>query len=296
MDKDRGDGSGGDKAAPNAGADGATAQMELAKNVCLLVGACAVLYFLGTLLKRCWAWGCGSLDEPDDSAGAAYSPVSVLDAETADHGVSMSTFNPVRHSHSHNSRGSIMQAEDEDEDEEGWGEGGSGDHDLDTAIALSLSEAQSRPPSHPAPQRIQHTPTQQQEAYNDDGDDDDDWDDGFDQVDAPAASRESPPVAQPAYQAENGDFEESTATSRGSKIGRGGREEENFLGAVMSGQDFELPVPGHGGKMVNPSIGSGERSGRFQKKGPATPGTTSQAGVKVIKGMSLKEAFSKNKK
>ena len=65
------------------------------------------------------------------------------------------------------------------------------------------------------------------------------------------------------------------------------REDDNILGAVMSGSEY---VPTRGTQ--NESIVQGG-TGRFKTHQPKAPGTTSQAGVKVVKGISLKDAFKK---
>jgi len=253
------------------------AQLDMVKNVSLAVFACVLLF----MLKRCLC--SGGLSEPADPS-ADYSLVSVEDAADdsgSGHGVGvrMDSLRPVRHSRSHSQRGSAMQAEDE----------GEGDDDLDTAIALSLSEAQTQ--AHAMPQ-LQSQPQRMSTPLVDASEDDDDWDDNFDQVDSASASASTSAAN---WEAAPLRLEHADAEPAASARSKSRREEDNFLGAVMSGQDFNLPSSA-GGMYTNRSIGSGERSGRFQKKGPATPGTTSSSGVKVIKGLSLKDAFSKNKK
>ena len=229
-------------------------QMEMAENVFLLVGVLVILYFVVSGIKRVCSECCRQEDtHASVGENAQYTPVSSI-GDSEDHSIEISSFRPIKHSRSHSQRGSTMQAEDED-----W------DNDLDAAIALSLSEAETHNNTH-----IE----QKMNDYASDGE----WDDDFDNV-SPRSSTTTP-VSQ-AH--EENTFTDNVSTARQQHV------EENFLGALMGGQDIVMP---HVAKKPATIVGG---TGRFTRKDPATPGTTSQAGVKVIKGLSLKDAFGKKK-
>ena len=111
--------------------------------------------------------------------------------------------------------------------------------------------------------------------------DDDEWDDSFDPE--PLAA----PAAMMAATAERKAADPPPERQKASAV----EDADSLFSAVMSGKDY--PSSAAGGSS---SSASSERTSRFQKSTPSAPGTTSQAGVKVIKGVSLKDAFAKGKK
>ena len=248
-------------------------QIEMAKNLGALLGGLAVVYYLYTLLKRACTWCfslCGEPEAGDDTQGGAgsptYTPVSLIGdlIDDTDHGVAMNPISSTSRSNSSSTRASNSASTTRND---GWGEHQEEDDELNAAIAMSLSESQQprTSPAHSVGSATMQAAT---------GEDDDAWDDDFD-IDSGEDEGES--QVQPLVSSK-----QQLAPSHG-------MPDENLLGAVMSGASYTVPARA---SSQQGSIGHGG-SGRFKTSTQAPLGTTSAAGVKVVKGQSLKDAFGK---
>ncbi len=263
-------------------------QLEMAKNLGVLVVVLLLIYYIYTVLRSFCLWCFSFFGEPENGSSAVlertsqYTPVSQSGdlIDDSGHGYEMS---PI---HVSNDTIGSLQASRNNTSNGGWGDDDD-DDDLNAAIALSLSESQkqsTRPKeSHSSPSHNAVSATMQA-ALEEDGDDD--WDDDFDVDMHSTNSSSSQPVhsLSSSYTTQSKDQQQPVVPIRDTAC------DDNILGAVMSGSEYALPARNN----KQSSIGQGG-SGRFKTQQSATPGTTSAAGVKVVKGLSLKDAFAKKK-